>query len=85
MLYDHSPRIYTPSYMSISLLLSIEGGVTVVSPLAFECLMPEVIYLLVLFYLTLLVFCKIMAVVLDHIGPGIGSGFVIPQDPLFLC
>lgn len=71
--------------MSISLLLSIEGGITVISLLAFECLMPKVIYLLVLLYLTLLVFCKIVAVVLNHVGPGIGSGFVVPQDPLFLC
>ena len=47
--------------------------------------MAEVINLLVLFYLTLLVFCKIVTVVLDHVGPGVGSRFLVPHDPLFLC
>ena len=82
---DHSPRICTPSYIILTLLLSIKGRVTVISPLAFECLMAEVINLLVLFYLTLLVFCKIVTVVLDHVGPGVGSRFLVPHDPLFLC
>lgn len=69
----------------LTLLLSIKGRVTVISPLAFECLMANVINLLVLLYLALLVFCKIVTVVLDHVWPSIGSGFVVPQDTFFLC
>ena len=82
---DHSLRICTPFYIAITLLLGIERRVTVISLLAFECLVAEVINLLVLLYLTLLVFGEIVAVVLEHVSPSVRSGLVVPQDPLFLC
>lgn len=71
--------------MILGLLLSVEGRVTVIGLLSFQGFMTQVIYFFVLFYLALFVFCEIVAVVLDNVGPSIRSGLVVPQDSFLLC